>query len=472
MDRAKTGVVCCLVAVACFVSGCSASTGQADTPRQGAFDYDDYGLFHEPLVPFRDASLSEQEALSAAISEYAAAGDPAIIAPLADYLENSPDSPWRQSLLLNMGLARADAGYLSDSIELFEAAYPQGARADTAAARAVSSRALGELLQLRSRLGHRDELVELLTASEGFEILGSATESVTEARERLWQMDNTPDEAMRCGIVSVQNLLLANGGDLPVIRALDDIKAGPKGSSIAFLHDLAEEAGLSAEVIRKDSGQPIPVPSVMHLQVGHFATIVGRDNDHYLVNDPVFGNLLRMSAEAIEAEASGFFLVSDRRATERWHAVSNSEAGRIVGAGYTNGSDDTETKKCGVMAGGERQQIWNGMPGYSVHCMLVSLNIVDTPVSYTPPLGPAVPITLTYSQREAYQPANFTFFNLGQKWTFNWLSYVEDDPQTAGSQVQIYLPGGGVNDYSGYNSGTGVFTMEERTGASPHPSPI
>jgi hypothetical protein len=36
--------------------------------------------------------------------------------------------------------------------------------------------------------------------------------------------------------------------------------------------------------------------------------------------------------------------------------------------------------------------------------MVVSLNILDTPVWYTPPRGPAPRFTVTYSQREAHQP--------------------------------------------------------------------
>ena len=73
----------------------------------------------------------------------------------------------------------------------------------------------------------------------------------------------------------------------------------------------------------------------------------------------------------------------------------------------------------------------------SVHLMLVSLNIVDEPVGYAPPAGPAVRFTVRYNQRDAFQPANFMYSNLGPKWTFDWLSYITDDPTK--SQAEYYM---------------------------------
>jgi RHS repeat-associated protein len=100
------------------------------------------------------------------------------------------------------------------------------------------------------------------------------------------------------------------------------------------------------------------------------------------------------------------------------------------------------------------------MCGYNFTEMLVSLNLVDTPVGYTPPKGPPVPVQLTYNQREAGQPTTFSFFNISPKWTLNWLSYIKDDPTMAGATVSRYVAGGGYVDYTGYNASTGSFTPE------------
>lgn len=106
-----------------------------------------------------------------------------------------------------------------------------------------------------------------------------------------------------------------------------------------------------------------------------------------------------------------------------------------------------------------------GMPVYSFKSLLASLNIRDTPVGYTPPLGPKVYTTLTYNQREANQPGQFNFFNIGHKWTLNWLSWIQDDPATPGSRVLRYVAGSGGWIYGGYNPSTGTFAPESDNGA-------
>ncbi|MCB1124066.1 MAG: RHS repeat protein, partial [Verrucomicrobiae bacterium] len=67
----------------------------------------------------------------------------------------------------------------------------------------------------------------------------------------------------------------------------------------------------------------------------------------------------------------------------------------------------------------------------SVHLMLVSLNIQDIPLAYTPPRGPAIEFQLNYSQREMNQPATLNFANLGPRWNLNWISTLTFDTNNA-----------------------------------------
>ncbi len=88
------------------------------------------------------------------------------------------------------------------------------------------------------------------------------------------------------------------------------------------------------------------------------------------------------------------------------------------------------------------------MAQYSIHSKAVSLNIVDRPLRYSPARGPAIDFVVTYNQKESQQPAAFTYSDLGPKWTFNWLSYVSDDPVSQLPQMSVYVPGGGAEIYS------------------------
>src|ERR1700679_3428831 len=67
-----------------------------------------------------------------------------------------------------------------------------------------------------------------------------------------------------------------------------------------------------------------------------------------------------------------------------------------------------------------------GMCGYAFKEMTPSLQLTDTPVGYKPPKGPDAHVSITYNQREANQPANFSFFNVSPKWTLNWLTYIQE----------------------------------------------
>jgi RHS repeat-associated protein len=95
-----------------------------------------------------------------------------------------------------------------------------------------------------------------------------------------------------------------------------------------------------------------------------------------------------------------------------------------------------------------------GMARSSAHLMQASLNIEDTPFHYVPPRGPAVSFTATYNQRDDQQPVTFNYSNLGQKWTFNWLSYVTDDPNNSAADAALSVAGGGREIYTGFASGS------------------
>ena len=94
----------------------------------------------------------------------------------------------------------------------------------------------------------------------------------------------------------------------------------------------------------------------------------------------------------------------------------------------------------------------------SVKAMLVSLTLTDTPVRYSPPIGPAMRFRVEFNQRDNAQPSTFTYSNLGPGWTFSYLSYL-----TPGSSTStLYARGGGVQTFS-YNSSTSSWTPEQMT---------
>jgi RHS repeat-associated protein len=229
---------------------------------------------------------------------------------------------------------------------------------------------------------------------------------------------------------------------------------------LAQVASLADEAKLPHRLVHRDAGEPIPVPSVVHWKVNHFAAIVGESNGRFQIEDPTFGHSLWITLDAIESETSGYFLVPGEKHSPTWREVGADEANRIRGMGLPAGIDPSDTKPNDDKT--KPADCAGGMCGYNFSELTVSLNLNDRPVGYAPPIGPPAYVTLTYNQREAGQPANFSFFNVGPKWTLNWLSYIQDNPSVAGSSVTRYVAGGGSVAYSGYNATTHAFTPETR----------
>jgi YD repeat-containing protein len=95
-----------------------------------------------------------------------------------------------------------------------------------------------------------------------------------------------------------------------------------------------------------------------------------------------------------------------------------------------------------------------------VHLMTVSLNIMDRPVGYSPPIGPQVEFPVRYGQRDAFQPANFTYSNFGPKWTCDWISYVTDNPSNVLADVNYYVMGGGTRMFTGFDTNTQSFAFQ------------
>ena len=80
--------------------------------------------------------------------------------------------------------------------------------------------------------------------------------------------------------------------------------------------------------------------------------------------------------------------------------------------------------------------------------------------------------TASYRQRETAQPQTFSYMNPGPKWTFNWLSYIEDDPTNPAAPASLYQRGGGKDTSTGYAGGsyaptTRTQALITRTSASP-----
>ncbi len=434
--------------------------------------------FEEPLLPSAATTGEENAALLQALDAYKTQPAKDDFSAFETFLDTHPKSAWRIALLADMGLLDYHYGYFSRAITAWQDAWDAGRSNTDPRVKALVDRVAGELLRMHARLGHADDIEKLIADIGDRKLTGQATEDLTGAREGLYVFRNNPGIGYLCGPMALKNLLLSLGRPADQVRFLDDYRSGPHGVSLEEVATLATKAKLDFHLVHRDANQPIPIPSVIHWKVSHFAAIVGEQNGRYHIKDPTFGHDLWVTRGALDTEGSGYFLALGKQDAGPWRLVASEEASHIRGMGYTNDNDpDDDTPDdppCDCNGGsnasgdsgpGEADagDDDTGMTVYHFTEMLNSLKLVDSPVGYAPPKGPRVPVTITYNQREASQPANFSFFNVSPKWTLNWLAYIQDDPTNIGGNVSRIVGGGGSITETGYSGG--AFTMEEKTGA-------
>jgi len=417
-------------------------------------------VFQEPLVVVGgEPTAAENSALAAALLAYAKRSGPDDFSALTWFLKEHPDSSWTAALLTDLGLEYYNTAHYSLALDAWSNAWSLAKNVTDAKGAALVQRAFGELIKMDSRLGRMDEVERLLNSIGNQPLAGPAGQRVTDAREALWNMKNRPEISFKCGPLALRSIRAALNMDGSSDGEILKTASTQKGCSLPQVAALSKKIGLNYRMAFRNSGDFV-VPSVVHWKVGHYAAMVRKVGDLYELHDPTFGNSTWATRKAIEDETSGYFLVASGPLPAGWRAVNEAEGGEIWGKGMTGGNDPQRITKCDMATGGSCPSC-AGMAVARIHLMDVNLSLSDNPLSYTPPVGPPVRFFVRYNLREAFQPANFTYGNLGAQWTSDWFTYVTDNPTNQLADVNLYVAGGGQRTYTGYNTNTQSFDYQQ-----------
>src|SRR5207248_1483511 len=163
---------------------------------------------------------------------------------------------------------------------------------------------------------------------------------------------------------------------------------------------------------RKAPGQPIPTPAVMHLGAGHYTALLDQTNGCYLLEDIALSFRGWVPLAALEAQASGYFLIPAGPLPLGFEPVSERVASGVFGR-YDEQklAFSPSLRECDPTAGGDGDQC-NAMPRYTFHQELAALLVRDMPVGYQPPVGPGVFARIAYNDLDDSKPVgNPTFPN-------------------------------------------------------------
>jgi RHS repeat-associated protein len=462
-----------------LVITCAATTSRSERVKtafghsvsQSAQDFHRLRVFEEPLVPVGgEPSVAENAALAGALFEYSKRTTPDDFASLTEFLIQHPNSPWRASLLTCLGLEYYNTAYYSRALEAWEEAWSLGQKAADVNGKFLADRTVCELAGLYSRLGRMTELEALLNSIEHRLFLGGATERIKLAREALSMMKYQPGISFRCGPLALQSILLSDqrlpeSSATNAVMAIFNSASTQQGFSLSQVAELSKKIDLNYQMAFREKRGVFVVPSVVHWKAGHYAAIVRQVGDRYLVEDPTFVNTVWATRQALEAETSGYFLIPPGDLPPGWREVNAKEGASVWGKGVTSGIDpdnytpeDLEAGSCPLEGASGSEP---GMAISRVHLGLANLQIRDTPVGYTPPVGPPVRFTVRYNHRDYIQKPSRISRILGPRWTHDWNAWIGDFPVNPLADVKYYVGGGGARTFTGFNTNTQTFAPQQ-----------
>jgi RHS repeat-associated protein len=410
-------------------------------------------VFVEPLIPTAAEPLpGENEALAKALVAFKRSKKPTDIKPLTQFIKLYPTSRWRAAMELNLGLLRYQTGYFSEALAYFESAWELSKNETSDAGVAMAGRAYSELVFLNAKVGRFDEMKRRFDEVADRDFTGSSALQVRGAQEGFVMMTQHPDRAFKCGPFAVNSILNIGKTAKGRKKEIEDMPSTQQGTSLAQVKALADRVGLDYQMAKRPAGAAFVVPSVVHWKIGHFAAIIAKKDDRYLIQDPTFGGgELWVTGDALETESSGYFLIPSGSKPWRWSWVDANEAGTVWGKGGASTRNDGKGPGSGKSGCPP-----HGMVVPSIFSMEATLRLDDIPLTYSPPVGPTMDFAIGYNHLEINQPANFTFSNLTPNWTFNWLSYLTVDPS---QNVTVVVRGGGseIYNYSVLDNVNGVY---------------
>jgi len=450
-------------------------------------------IFDEPLIPIGDEpSADENRALADALTDYACRTNLDDFSSLNDFLGSYPNSAWSGSLLLHLGTEYYNYGYYSKALDSWEQAWQRLKNTTDPRGKPQADRALGELARMYSKLGRMKELSGLLASAANRSLTGPGVQLIHSAQQGLWLMQNQPGICFKCGPFALDSILSDQDPAKAANPLIFQSQSTTNGFSLLQVAELSTQLGMNYQMAYRSPGSPWVVPAVIHWKIGHYAALLRREGNRFLVRDHTFQSSFWMTAAALEEESSGYFLIPSGSIPTGWRGVYETEAQTIHGKGNVSGQNPNDTGPNNLQTGGPPNPgrpspndpgnpyppndpggppsdnppsscDGGGMTSFTFDTMLASLSLNDTPLGYKPPVGPWIRFTATYDQDEANQPATFSYVNLGPQWTCNWIAYITDNPNSPGENVSCYQPGGGTLTFNGFSSTNGTFAPETMT---------
>jgi hypothetical protein len=299
-------------------------------------------VFREPLVPVGGTPTdAENAALARALLTFAKGAEAGSDVALRRFLADFSNSPWRASLLLNLGMRYRTFNAYARALASWDQAWKLASPAVDGYGKAVADLAIAEWLLLNASLGQIALVQGVLKEVHARPFSGLAAARLGQAREMAGMIAAHPDKVMSSGPQALIAILQHQARpSSPVLTAYRPTAAG---TSLVQLRTLAKTAGLDMRIAFRDTATEAPVPSVVHWKVGHYSAVLEREGNRYRIVDEGFAGTYWVTRDTLFDEASGYFLVSSGTEIDGWQRASDEAASLLIGrscpAGGPPGND-------------------------------------------------------------------------------------------------------------------------------------
>ena len=399
-------------------------------------------------------------AFGRAIEEWNNHEYPRAVGMLRQFLRDYPESPWAGEAQLHIGCDAAYNGRTTEAESIFSQLIADHHDKTDPLARMLAHKARQRLAVVEMEQNNleaaRIELMTLKQESPDWRHRTYASHWLV----RLAQFSAAKQALANCGAQALAYTLAKAGNAAGAKQVSTNLPATMLGHSLAALAKMSAVYGqpLAGVEVTEAEVNTLPLPAIVQVRPhtpagsGHYWVLDKVQGSQLELYDPQSKRRFHQTPDELAKEWTGKVLVTEN---------ARSIPGRRLQAGEM---EESSGGCCGVPRKEDSlgnpdhnppppDQCSQGAPQWSVNVMNMNLFVTDTPLWYTPPVGPPVRITLSYNSQSAiaqYEP-------FGNKWQFNYGSYLVVD--TSGT-VTVFMPDGRRDAFS--PDGAGGYTKPYR----------
>ncbi|MDE1464139.1 polymorphic toxin-type HINT domain-containing protein [Spartinivicinus poritis] len=362
------------------------------------------------------------------------------------YQERYPNSPWAGEAVLHMGCEARYNGRYKEAASHFTQLISQYRSQDYVGARWLGDKALSRLAVLKVLENNIEDAIKLFGELKQTSVDWRIRTYAANWIQRLSRQQSERLALLDCGTRALAHLLEKDGKNTAAKEVLAIKPADLKGHSVAELTDLAKKHGydVSARALSIDDLSRIPLPAVVQIDrsgnsAGHYWILETVTDTEVTLYDPQMNRRFFQSLTEFDSEWAGNTLVfggNNLPGEALSEELMASTFGGCCGVprpedgpGEPEDEEPEEPKECP-----------EGAPIWKVDMVSMNLFMKDVPLWYKPAIGPQVRIQLSYNSQTSVSKNEL----FGNKWTFNYGSYIMIDP---GKSPTVVMPDGAQHTY-------------------------